>query len=468
LKEFIKTFFVFGLATFIDKIIAFAFLPIYAKVLTIEEFGSMELLQSIISIVSIFAFLQLETALQRYFYELGDAELKSFAASIFLFVFILSLVLCVGVSIFSTQVSHLLFEKNDYSRLVIMAIWQIPLMTFYTLSTIMLRFSKKYDVFLRLIVLSSLCNVLLLYFFLIYRHEGLNGYFQAQLISISIVSVYAFSQIRGIFDAKFSLSELKTALHYALPQFPARVGSTLNAYANRFFINAYVDAYSLGLFAMAFKISSVIQIIYQFFLMFWNQMMFEIKLKVNHKEILIDVLKVANAVMFFLVSLLAIFSKDILLIVAKNYIEGHYLIGIISLSFALVLLKEIVDIGPKYSKKTHYLSINFSISVVFNLVSLFLMAPRIGLLGVALSLVVANGSLFFISWFTSNKIYFIAFDKMNFVFNSIFCVGVIMIDVVGLLGNVFYFKLCAGICVLCYYAFLAYVPGKNLLQQNPA
>lgn len=467
MKEFFKTFFVFGLATFIDKIIAFVFLPIYARVLTIEEFGSMELLQSVISIVSIFAFLQLETALQRFFYELGEEELKSFAASIFLFVFGISLVLCLGISLFSKQVSSLLFEKKDYAQLIVTAIWQIPLMSFYTLSAIILRFSKRYDVFLKLIILSSVCSVLLLYFFMIYRKDGLAGYFQAQLISISIVSVYAFYQIKSLFHSKPSADQLKIALRYALPQFPARIGSTMNAYANRFFINAYVDAKSLGLFAMAFKISSVIQIIYQFFLMFWNQMMFEIKLKDNHKEILADVLRIANAIMFAIVSLLAIFSKEILMVLAKHYLEGHYLIGVISLSFALVLLKEIVDVGPKYLKKTHYLSINFSISVVFNLASLFLLAPYLGLMGVSLSLIIANGSLLFISWFTSNRIYFIAFDKLNFLVNCVFCICVIMADALDLTGNGMAVKIAYAFVVMVFYALLAYPPARKLMALKP-
>ena len=62
-------------------------------------------------------------------------------------------------------------------------------------------------------------------------------------------------------------------MHYL--SFRQELGSATNAYANRFFILGYLDTYHIGLFSMALKIGSIMQLIHQTFMMAWNQYMFE-------------------------------------------------------------------------------------------------------------------------------------------------------------------------------------------------
>ena len=69
MREFLKSFFSFGVATSIEKILAFILLPIYTRLFTTTEYGMIDLCQVLMGIVSVFALLQLETSLQRYYYK---------------------------------------------------------------------------------------------------------------------------------------------------------------------------------------------------------------------------------------------------------------------------------------------------------------------------------------------------------------------------------------------------------------
>ena len=69
MKEFIKSFFAFGIAITFEKIIAFLLIPIYTRYFNLTEFGIIDLIFVTIALASIFAELQLETALQRYYYD---------------------------------------------------------------------------------------------------------------------------------------------------------------------------------------------------------------------------------------------------------------------------------------------------------------------------------------------------------------------------------------------------------------
>jgi O-antigen/teichoic acid export membrane protein len=76
MKEFFKSFATFGLAISIDKLIGLILLPIYTSFFTQEEYGIIEIIQSVISIVCIFGMLQLETSLQRYYYNYENYKKK--------------------------------------------------------------------------------------------------------------------------------------------------------------------------------------------------------------------------------------------------------------------------------------------------------------------------------------------------------------------------------------------------------
>ena len=67
--DLLKSFLAFGLATSLEKLIAFLLLPLYTKVFSVVEYGYIDLIQVTFIIITAFSVLQFETSLQRYYYE---------------------------------------------------------------------------------------------------------------------------------------------------------------------------------------------------------------------------------------------------------------------------------------------------------------------------------------------------------------------------------------------------------------
>ena len=254
---------------------------------------------------------------------------------------------------------------------------------------------------------------------------------------------------------------------YALPQFPARIGSTINVYFNRFFINGTLSVASLGLFAMAFKISTVYQLLYQVFLIYWSQMMFEYLKKENFKEFFVLVLQIVTPLLFLLISVTAIFSSSIVNVLSDKFYASHSLIGFLSFSFGLLVLKEIVDVGPKYQRKTFYLTVNFFISVLVNIFSLLYLVPLIGLIAVGISIVMANLVLFITSWYNSNRLLYIPFDKKNVLICLLPSLAILALDYFEFFsGFITKIIFCLLIIVLYYYMFTkAFQKFKLLFEE---
>jgi O-antigen/teichoic acid export membrane protein len=415
----------------------------------------MELIISIIAVASIFGFLQLETALQRYFYEYEGTNQKIYVFNNIILIFIFSLIVPTFLEFNLSFLQNYFLFDDKYNNIIRLGIWQIPFITSYTSASIVLRFEKRFYSFIILVSSSAFVNLSTLYYFLIYAEKGLSGFFQAQLISLIVTFSISLYFIKKWMILLTSVQYMKYALSYALPQFPARMGSVINTYFNRFYINNYLTVYSLGLYSMAFKISSVFQLLYQVFLMFWTQTMFEFLKRDDHDKFFIIIFKITSTILFSVICFFSIFSKTILLIVSPKFQEAHYLVGLISFSFCLMILKEIVDIGPKYLKKTAYLNVSFFLTAFVNIILSVVLVPKIGLVGVGIAFVVSNFVLFFSSLIISNYLYFIAFDLPDFLLKLIPVGGILLADYFNLFTN-YNYQLVFSVLVFIFYSFFLF------------
>lgn len=416
MKELIKNIFAFGLATVIDKFILFLLLPLYARVFTPEEFGIVDLIQVIVGIISIFAYLQLETSLQRYYYT--EKERGKLVFSILSTILLIAIFLTLTGIIFSESISSLMFSSTIYKNAIIVALLQIPFSVVNAINMIVLRFEKENKKFF-ISVISRSISLVLLVFILIDKYK-IEGLFYAQLISVIISSIISFVFICKHITFLFSKELITKSFKYAIPQVPARIGSTANAYANRFLINSFLSIFYLGIFSMALRIGSIILLVHGVFMMAWNQFMFKIIEDPNHKKIFSSIFSMAIPLLFLMVSLVTLFSYELIYyVLSPQYIEAYKYTGFIALAYSLLILKEIVDIGPKYKEKTYFLSINFFISVAVNLITLFILVPLIGLLGAVISLALTNLSLLIASWYNSNRLYPINFSIKDLLINTL-------------------------------------------------
>lgn len=78
MRELILNFFSYSFAVALERLCSFLLIPLYASTFTVAEFGVIDIVQTTIGVVLIFAFLQLETSLQRYYYEYESKERKIF------------------------------------------------------------------------------------------------------------------------------------------------------------------------------------------------------------------------------------------------------------------------------------------------------------------------------------------------------------------------------------------------------
>ncbi len=426
-KELIKSFILYGLSSAASKFISVLLLPIYTQVFSVEEYGQIDVIQSVIYIIIIFGILQLETSLQRFYYELDEKNRNIMISSILWGVGILSC-LFTGISLFyATIFSELLFKTPAFSNTIKIALLLIPLTNLTTILFVVVRYMKKPLLFVGFTIVQVLVSALLTLILILYYHVGINAVFIGQIVGFSVVFICQLVYLRKMYSFIINFSILKKTLIFALPQFPARIGSTCNAYINRFFMLSYLSAAAIGIFSIALKFASVILLVQNAFLMVWVPFMYESLERQNHKKIYSLVFNYVCAGVFIFVCLIALFANNILQLFTRNsdYYDAATLIGGLALYQGLFIIKEVVDIGPKITKQTIYITYTYLISAVFNVVSLYIALHIGGLRAVVMAMILTNVVLIFFSWLFTNKLYPIQFSVKRFVL--LFSVTVVLL-----------------------------------------
>src|SRR5690554_317632 len=416
MKDFFRAFLSFGLATSIQKLLGFIILPIYTLYFNTEEYGIIDMTSTVIAVVSIFGLLQLETALQRYYYEWTGIKRKLLISNIYMWIGALSLLIAILLFIFAPLISFKLYDTSEYGYLIRIASIQLPLNNFSMLGLVLLRFKKENLKFLKVIIVNVISSLLFVYLFVINLQLGLNGVFYAQLLAVFLSTSLVTFYIRKDIIFRRSKPITKRNFKYALPQFPARIGSVLLAQANRFFMLGFLSLSAIGIYSVSMKLASSIQLVNTAFILAWAPFMNAQFKNKNNKVIFANALPLIAGVTFLFVCRITLYSKEMVhLLASEDFYDSSEYVGGLALFYSLYIIKETVDIGPKISEKTKYLSITFFLSVVVNISALYFLIQNYEIVGVVLAMIITNLFLVTISWFISNRLYYIPYNLFLFI-----------------------------------------------------
>ncbi len=430
MKELVKSFFAYGLTSGLSKFISLLLIPIYTRYFTPAQYGIIDLIQSVLVIVMIFGLLQLETSIQRYYYEVKNEEKKEYASTIFWTVTGLSFLLMFVVFVFASQLSLLMFDTDKYANIIRIASVIIPLSNASTISFIVIRYMKKPMLFGVITLLQIIFSASSTIIFVLIFDLGIISVFYGQIVGLLVVNAIQLIFLRHFYKLFWDYTLFKKMLDFALPQFPARIGSTSNVYINRFFMIGMLSTTAIGIFSVALKFASIMGLFLSAFSMAWVPFMYETLNQDNHKEVFANVFKYVCLFVFLLVTGLSFFSKEIIQIfTTPKYYEAYYLLGGLGLYNGLFMIKDVVDLGPRITKKTVYITYVYVLSSILNIALLYAGIKLFDLQGVVWALIFTNLGLIALSWYFSNKLYPIAYNKMYFAVLFILMLLVVIFNI---------------------------------------
>lgn len=426
-KDLIKSFLVYGVGDAFSKLVPFLLLPFFTEVLIPAEYGVLEIINTIILILAVLGRLQLDTSLQRFYYE--EKNQQHIVSTLFWIISFISIILATIVFIFSQELSTVIFETDIHSYLIKLACIVVVLMNINSYFSIVCRYLNLPIHFAVITFAGVLLNGLLALYLVYYLKIGLTGILYGQILGFFVTSCLFMLICKKYIRFNFVKALFDKSLKFSLPSFPAAILAVFNTHINKFLILYFLTEASVGIYSIALSIGSGVNIVVGAFSLVWYPFMYKNYNTLEGKKLIQDIYYLLCFLVMLLIILLSCFIEDILPYIIKNeaYQSAFYLVAAISLYFFYRIIKFVLDSSILIKKKTGLITVQYLVTLGVNVTCLLLLIKNYELIGVVIAMVVATVVMMVVSFYFSKKMNLFSFNGFVLAFSlGLACVVVFL------------------------------------------
>jgi len=399
-------------------------------------------------------------SLSRRFYDYDNIDnRKKVASTALFFVMAYSMVLTCLLCFFSKDISSALFKTTLYRNIVMLGLVAAFFQALIFIPQTMIRLNQKPILYVALSLGRILFLIAFAVLFLVVLKKGLLGLYQALLlVSIAAFIIYITATIKN-FRFDFSFFELKHLLYLGLAFFPALLLTWIIESSDRYILNIFTDLSAVGIYSIGYKIGQISMLLVKSFYLAWVPIIFSI-VKLDNASRIFG--KIATYFVLFsalFIFSLSIFAKELIWLLTSNeYASAYKIISIISLAYLFYGLYVYFLTGVLIKKKLYNLPIVLFIGAILNIGLNILLIPRFGISGAAIATLVSYMVIAFLTYFFSQKDYYIVYEIKKIAKIIIYGVMFYMASIFLVIENV-YLSIGSKLGFLCAYVWVLYLTG---------
>ena len=409
------------LASLATKGLGLFLLPVYTRYLSPEEYGKLNVLMSLVSVVGIFISLYLDTAYERFFFDRKtDGERSTLFSTLLGFVLVWGL-LIVGVGLVASKV---FITKN----LNITFFPYIPIEMVISLASQVGSFGQSHykcrlqaKTIASVLVVTALFNgglsVALLVGFDLGVLARLIGMTVASLLTVGLYGYLFFKD--GLLTWELSSNALRQALSYALPLLPRLLTQWIVGASDRVLLTLYGKTAEAGVYSVAHLVgSSLLLFENAIFNYVYGPVMLSMLVD-NHELAKVRIARFFRFYLwiFIMIALsVSFFAKEIVIIMAdSDFASAYVAVPIISFGYVLSALQKPFNQILRYHKATWLISVGTIGHSVVSLSLNVVLIPKVGKIASAWAVLGAFLFLFVWMFSWSQKYDRLALDTKNLV-----------------------------------------------------
>ncbi len=249
-KELAKNTIIISIGTFLPKFASIITIPIISEFLTKVEYGTYDLITSLVSLLLPVVTLQIQSGVFRFIIDCRDDSVKrkQVITSAYLFLIPISILSIIGLDFY--------FGDSTGTQKIILGLYFLS-EVFITCTRQIVRGFSKNKLYSFSTVVQSLINAALVVVLVGQLRMGLNGVLIANtagaLVSI-IVMLFWGGVFREVKIRFFSSETLKLLLAYSWPMIPNVLSSWILRMSDRFVIKWFIGIEAVAVYAAAYKI----------------------------------------------------------------------------------------------------------------------------------------------------------------------------------------------------------------------
>jgi O-antigen/teichoic acid export membrane protein len=376
---------VYGLADAVGKGISLVLFPIFAHILTPSEYGAIEIIGTVVYLVSAVLVLGLDSATTRHFYAPEHKDRKGVVlGSSLMFSALVYFAGTIPLVLAYHWITRTLLGSSQYQTAALLAFIAIPLSLLTSLNLNTLRRLLRPWWFAGLSLFSLGLTLCLNLLFVWRLRWGVRGTYSAMLIASGITTVVGLWVTRRDYRWEWDGHLIKSMLRFGIPLVPASLCLWGLALLDRLFLVRFSTLAEVGLYSTANRLSSALAFGVGAFQLAWGPFAYSISTNEEAPVVYSRVLSFYMALGGLLVLGLGLFAKEALWILTPvPYHAAATAVGPLALGVLAYGVYTLVAIGVNLANKTSQVSITLAIATALNLVLCVILIPRFGMMGAA-------------------------------------------------------------------------------------
>lgn len=399
-KDLAKNTAIVSIGKICTQLITFLLLPVYTAVLSNEEYGVVDLLNTLTSLLLPIVTLQIEQGIFRYLIDCRENNEKQIKliTTIIRFMIIQSIA-CIVIFLCVSPFIH-----NEY-KYFLMANLLIGIF-----SSLLLQICRGLGDNATYAIgsfITGAFTVVLNVIFIVAFRWGAYGMLGAIAISNFICAVYIFLKrkiYKYIKPKQFDKKILKEIIKYSVPLIPNMISWWIVSASDRTIISAVIGIAQNGIYSAANKFSGVFTTLYSVFNLTWTE---SASININSEDRDEFFSKILDFVIRFFGCLclgtIAVMPFAFNILINEKFAEAYYQIPILILGSVFNILVSFVGSIYVAKKLTKEIAKTSIISAVINIFVNIVLIKSIGLYAASISTVIAYALMFIYRWIDVKK-----------------------------------------------------------------
>lgn len=440
-NSLIAQLFNFGMGPIIGMGISMLTVPVTTRLLIPEEFGRTSMFTLVQTVFNLIVLLGLDQSYVR-FYNQKDIDRKELLYSCLLLPVSFCAVLILLTICFARNISDFMFGSWEPNIMILFVVF-LPTILFNRFALLTIRMDLRGKLYSALNVIQQLLNFCILLFFLLYYEKSFRSVIYSSIISALVITSIAIILSKQFIPVKiFKINKvlIKELLLFGLPLIPATILSWVMNSFDKLSLRMWGSFEELGLYAAAFKIVSLVALFQTIFTTTWTPIAYKwYEEKVEDKKFE-DVGTLVVSFMTMVFAGVILFRDIIMLFLGSEYRGTSSIFVFLLFSPILYTVSEVTSVGIGFKKKTIYSLYIAIIAAVLNILGNYLLVPRLGAQGAAISTCISYIAFFWARTFFSRSVWF-KFGLLKYVINILILIayGINMVTITSKLIEILLF-----------------------------